>query len=101
MGDSVPKHAGPISLTAMSRTREDILEERRQLRAQYRDLFDSTAALLFRHDPVGINFEVNPRRVSIGGRKHLAAPPFLLVSCYSRRVATVATLPSALLCERF
>jgi len=60
MGDSVPKHAGPISLTAMSRTREDILEERRQLRAQYRDLFDSTAALLFRHDPVGINFEVNP-----------------------------------------
>src|SRR5437660_12396296 len=44
----------------MSRTREDILEERRQLRAQYGDLFDSTAALLFRHDPIGINFDVNP-----------------------------------------
>ena len=44
----------------MPRTREDILEERRQLKAKYRDLFDSTAELLFRHDPVGINFEVNP-----------------------------------------
>jgi len=44
----------------MPRTREGILEARRQLRAQYADLFDSTAALLFRHDPVGINFEVNP-----------------------------------------
>jgi len=44
----------------MPRTREDILEERRQLKAKYGDLFDSTAALLFRHDPVGINFEVNP-----------------------------------------
>jgi hypothetical protein len=44
----------------MPRTREDILEERRQLRAQFGELFDSTSALLFRHDPVGINFEVNP-----------------------------------------
>ena len=44
---------------AMPRTREDILEECRQFKAKYGDLFDSTAALLFRHDPVGINFEVN------------------------------------------
>jgi hypothetical protein len=44
----------------MPRTREDILEERRQLKAMYGDLFNSIAALLFRHDPVGINFEVNP-----------------------------------------
>lgn len=43
----------------MPRTREDILQERRQLKAKYGDLFDSAAALLFRHGPVGINFEVN------------------------------------------
>jgi hypothetical protein len=43
----------------MTRTREKILEERRQLRKEYRELFDLTAALLFRHDPAGINFEVN------------------------------------------
>jgi len=43
----------------MSRTREEILEDRRRLRAEYGELFNSTAALLFRHDPVGINFELN------------------------------------------
>jgi|SRR6266850_5481272 len=43
----------------MSKTREQIIEERRQLRAEYGNLFDSTAVLLFRHDPVGINFEFN------------------------------------------
>jgi hypothetical protein len=43
----------------MSRTREEILEERRRLRAEYGDLFDAVAALLFRHDPVGINFDEN------------------------------------------
>jgi hypothetical protein len=43
----------------MSRTREEILEERRQLRAEYGSLFDSMAALLFRHDPARVNFEVN------------------------------------------
>jgi len=41
----------------MSRTREQISEERRQLREKYGELFDSTAALLFRHDPIGISFE--------------------------------------------
>jgi hypothetical protein len=45
----------------MPRTREEILEERRQLGAEYGELFDSTAALLFRHDPVGINFDHNTR----------------------------------------
>ena len=44
----------------MPKKREEILEQRRQLRAEYGELFDSTAALLFRDDPVGINFEVNP-----------------------------------------
>jgi hypothetical protein len=41
----------------MPRTREQILENRRRLRAEYGELFDSTAALLFRHDPIGINFD--------------------------------------------
>ena len=41
------------------RTREQIREERRQLKAKYGDLFNSVAALLFRHDPIGINFEEN------------------------------------------
>lgn len=44
----------------MSRTRESIEEARRTLKAQYRDLFENVAALLFRHDPMGINFEDNP-----------------------------------------
>jgi len=43
----------------MPRTREEILENRRRLRAEYGELFDSTAALLFRHDPIGVNFEEN------------------------------------------
>ncbi|HET9363783.1 MAG TPA: hypothetical protein VFP71_02235 [Candidatus Angelobacter sp.] len=40
----------------MARTREEILAERRLLRNEYGNLFDSLAALLFRHDPVGISF---------------------------------------------
>jgi hypothetical protein len=44
----------------MSKTHEQILERRRQLGAVYGELFDSTAALLFRYDPAGIHFEVNP-----------------------------------------
>jgi hypothetical protein len=43
----------------MARTRDEILENRRRLRAEYGELFDSVAALLFRHDPIGINFEDN------------------------------------------
>lgn len=41
----------------MARTREKILRERRRLKEQYGALFDSVAALLFRHDPIGIAFE--------------------------------------------
>jgi hypothetical protein len=44
----------------MSRTREEILESRRRLKAEYGALFDSVSALLYRHDPIGINFEDNP-----------------------------------------
>ena len=41
----------------MPRTREEILHERRQLKAEYGQLFDSMSALLFKHDPVGIAFD--------------------------------------------
>src|SRR5438445_1524137 len=41
----------------MSRTREEILQERRQLKAEYGQLFESVSALLFRHDPIGIAFD--------------------------------------------
>jgi hypothetical protein len=43
----------------MTRTREQIHEERRLLRAEYGDLFDSVAELLFKADPIGINFDGN------------------------------------------
>lgn len=43
----------------MPRTREEIIAERNRLRAEYKQLFDDVAALLFRHDPVRINFEDN------------------------------------------
>lgn len=39
--------------------RQRILEERKQLKAQFGELFDAVAAILFRHDPAGINFDVN------------------------------------------
>jgi hypothetical protein len=39
----------------MPRTREEILEHRRRLRAEYGALFDSMAALLFRRDTKGVN----------------------------------------------
>lgn len=38
----------------MSRTRKEILEERRRLKAEYGELFDSIAAVLFRRDPISI-----------------------------------------------
>jgi hypothetical protein len=41
------------------RTREEIREERRRLKAEYGALFDAVTAILFRHDPIGIAFE-NP-----------------------------------------
>jgi hypothetical protein len=36
-----------------------MLEARRRLKAEYGQLFDSIASILFRHDPVGINFGDN------------------------------------------
>ena len=43
----------------MSRSREEIVQERRRLKLEYRQLYEQIEALLFRHDPVGINFEDN------------------------------------------
>jgi len=41
----------------MAKTRDEIREDRRRLRAEYGELFDSMAALLYRHDPIGMNFD--------------------------------------------
>ena len=41
------------------RTKEEIDAENRRLRAEYGALFDEVAAIFFRHDPIGINFEDN------------------------------------------
>jgi hypothetical protein len=43
----------------MTRTRKQIHEERRKLRSEYGVLYDKISELLFRHDPIGINFEHN------------------------------------------
>ena len=39
----------------MGKTRDELLQQRER----YKKLFESTAALLFRHDPVGMAFEHN------------------------------------------
>jgi hypothetical protein len=43
----------------MSTERDHIIEEQRRLKAEYGKLFDELLAILFRHDPMGINFEDN------------------------------------------
>jgi hypothetical protein len=43
----------------MARTKKEILDARKELRAEYGELFMATAAVLFRHDPIGIAFD-NP-----------------------------------------
>ena len=43
----------------MPETREQIREKKRRLKARYGKLYVDVAALLFRHDPIGINFEDN------------------------------------------
>jgi hypothetical protein len=40
-------------------TTKEIESEHRRLRAEYGTLFDELAALLFRHDPIGLNFDDN------------------------------------------
>jgi len=41
------------------RTKKEIDAERRRLRAEYGTLFNDVVGILFRHDPIGINFEDN------------------------------------------
>ena len=41
------------------KTPEEIDNEQKWLTAQYGSMFDSVAALLFKHDPIGINFDDN------------------------------------------
>ena len=43
----------------MLRTKEQIEAENKRLKTEYGHLFDSVAEILFRHDPIGINFEDN------------------------------------------
>jgi hypothetical protein len=43
----------------MTRSKEAILEERRHLKEEYREVYDNVVSLLFRHDPIGIKFETN------------------------------------------
>lgn len=47
----------PLEKARMPRNHEQILEERRRLKAEYGELFDAISALLFRVDPIGISFE--------------------------------------------
>ena len=43
----------------MTKTREEIISERGRLKREYGELYDDISALLFRYDPVGINFADN------------------------------------------
>ncbi len=39
--------------------KEEIQDERNRLKSEYGDFFDTVSEILFRHDPIGINFESN------------------------------------------
>lgn len=41
----------------MARTRQQLLGERRALKTEYGELFDTVAAILYRADPIGISFD--------------------------------------------
>lgn len=43
----------------MKTDRKKILEARKRLRSEYCGLFETVSGLLFRHDPIAINFETN------------------------------------------
>lgn len=43
----------------MAMNKNEIQAERKRLRDEFGSLFESIAEILFRHDPVGINFEHN------------------------------------------
>ena len=41
------------------RTKEQIVAENERLKAEYGKVFDQLAEILFRHDPIGINYDDN------------------------------------------
>jgi hypothetical protein len=43
----------------MKKSREKIVEEQRRSKAEYGNLFDEITALLFRADPIGLDFGDN------------------------------------------
>src|SRR5690349_10118373 len=43
----------------LSQIKKEIEADNRRLKSEYGSLFEKVSALLFRHDPVGINFEIN------------------------------------------
>lgn len=59
----------------MPRTRDEIMNERRRLKAEHGELFNSISVILFRYDPVYINFgcytdEYEPEAGTILSRLH-------------------------------
>jgi hypothetical protein len=71
----------------LMRTKELIEAENKQLRTEYGNLFDAVAEILFRHDPIGINFESNRDEYEPEVRTIL---PRLKTCQSSEDVATVA-----------
>jgi len=53
----------------MNETRAELLESRRRLKAEYGELFDALAALLFKHDPIGMIFEVTRTPMSMSQKQ--------------------------------
>ncbi len=43
----------------MTKTREEVTAETKRLKSDYGSLFDSVVEVLFKYDPIGINFETN------------------------------------------
>jgi hypothetical protein len=44
----------------METERDAILRRRQELRSEFGDLYDRVSAILFKDDPGGVNFEINP-----------------------------------------
>lgn len=44
---------------AVGKTLEEISAERQRLRSHYAELYEAALAILYLHDPLGINFEIN------------------------------------------
>ena len=68
-------------------TKEEILAERRRLKARYAELFDLVVEILCKHDPIGIAYEDNPHEYEPEARTIL---PRLRMCHNSDDVVTVA-----------